>query len=57
MRGFYQGYAVVQEWTSYHTGGDKFIIDVDGNVLGNLKNGIAYNQDKKMLWICDSSYF
>ena len=23
----------------------------------NLKNGIAYNQDKKMLWICDSSYF
>lgn len=54
---FYQGYAVVQEWTSYHTGGDKFIIDVDGNVLGKFENGIAYNQDKKMLWICDSSYF
>lgn len=50
---FYQGYAVVQEWTPYHTEGDEFIIDVDGNILGKFENGIAYNEEKKMIWIYD----
>lgn len=51
---FNEGYAVVQKGI-YYADNDELIIDIDGNILGKFEDGVAYNPDKKMIWLYDYS--